>query len=182
MIRSSRPRGWPARGLGWVRAELLKPIYGWLSGIEHPRAIRTVLQGVEAIYRRSKRGRVRLAGDGQVVLFVAVSVAPAELEQAIREIRVRQLQAPGCRPVLLTDHAELLAVDLEGVLVEYLPDHDSWCSSSDPEEWSEFLENRIQLLRRLYAIRSVEYLGNPRHRGPLATGSHPESNVRPRSS
>jgi len=99
--------------------------------------------------------RKPLAGPVPARVYVAVGLDRDASHALVRALRQRILVDGDHRPVVVTDQPALRGLQVPGVVLEYLPDPDTW-SRHEAGDWETLLAGRVdQLCRDHRAARAV---------------------------
>jgi hypothetical protein len=85
-------------------------------------------------------------------LYVAVGLGAGAVRDFVQTVQQRVLVSPDHRPVVLTDDPDLAPLGDHGVLVEYVPDRDTWDRHRPDLSWDEVLVQRLARLSRDHGI------------------------------
>ncbi|GIF18584.1 hypothetical protein BJ973_008456 [Actinoplanes tereljensis] len=130
--------------------------FGLVSLVKDP--VHTVPRIGRAVLRRL-RGR-RPAGDAEVRrapaaaqrppahLYVAIGLDIAAVREFVLTLQQRLLVSPDHRPVVVTDCPSFALLRDLGVLLEYLPDRDTWEKHRPDRPWDDVLAARLSRLYR----------------------------------
>ncbi|MGK5678756.1 hypothetical protein [Actinoplanes sp. URMC 104] len=89
-------------------------------------------------------------------VYVAVGLSRAGSHELIRALRQRVLVDADHLPVVVTDQPALRGLQVPGVVLEYLPDPQTWSRHEPQARWESLLAGRIaQLCRDHRAVRTV---------------------------
>jgi hypothetical protein len=81
-------------------------------------------------------------------VYVAVGLSQAAFQALIRALRQRIVVDGDHLPVVVTDQLALQGLQLPGVVLEYLPDPDTWARHDPGEDWESLLAGRVAQLCR----------------------------------
>jgi hypothetical protein len=131
-------RGSPSYRLGRALVELIR----------HPmravgRAVRRLRYGRAAAPRRHPP-----VGPVPALVYVAVGLDGAASHALVRALRQRIVVDGDHLPVLVTDQPELRGLQVPGVVLEYLPDPETWRKHDPGAGWETMLAGRIAQLCR----------------------------------
>ncbi|MEV4346165.1 hypothetical protein AB0J83_16980 [Actinoplanes sp. NPDC049596] len=89
-------------------------------------------------------------------VYVAIGLSRPAAQALIRALRQRILVDADHLPVVVTDQPALRGLQVSGVVLEYLPDPQTWSRHDPGGDWEELLAVRIsQLCRDHRAVRAV---------------------------
>ena len=89
-------------------------------------------------------------------VYVAVGLSTAAAYSLVRALRQRILVDADHLPVVVTDQPSLRGLQVPGVVLEYLPDPDTWARHEPGAGWETLLAGRVaQLCRDHHAARAV---------------------------
>ncbi|MGX6604151.1 hypothetical protein ACWKSP_18750 [Micromonosporaceae bacterium Da 78-11] len=89
-------------------------------------------------------------------VYVAVGLARPAAHALVRALRQRIMVDADHVPVVVTDQPALRGLQVPGVVLEYLPDPQTWARHDPGEGWEELLAGRVaQLCRDHGATRAV---------------------------
>ncbi|GGK89665.1 hypothetical protein [Mangrovihabitans endophyticus] len=119
-----------------------------------------------AVLRRARGGRAGAPAPRAAVrrvpqrvpahLYIAIGLEVEELARFLRVLRQRLLVSDDHRPVVLTDNPSFSLLRKHGVLLEYLPDRQTWARHRPDMDWDDLLTDRLSHLHRDYgAVRAV---------------------------
>jgi hypothetical protein len=98
----------------------------------------------------------RAASPAPARVYVAVGLSPAASHDLIRALRQRIVVDGDHLPVVVTDQPALRRLRVPGVVLEYLPDPETWARHDPGEDWESLLAGRVaQLCRDHGANRAV---------------------------
>lgn len=98
----------------------------------------------------------RAAPPAPARVYVAVGLSPAASHDLIRALRQRIVVDGDHLPVVVTDQPALRRLRVPGVVLEYLPDPETWARHDPGEDWESLLAGRVaQLCRDHGANRAV---------------------------
>jgi hypothetical protein len=130
--------------------------YGLVSLAKHP--VRTVPRIARAVVRRMRGGRSDGGADVRRApaaaqrppahLYVAIGLDAAAVREFVLTLQQRLLVSPDHRPVVVTDCPSFALLRDMGVLLEYLPDRDTWEKHRPDRAWDEVLAQRLSRLYR----------------------------------
>ncbi|MFL6115931.1 MAG: hypothetical protein ACJ786_31955, partial [Catenulispora sp.] len=124
--------------LGQALVELTRHPMG-LAG----RAVRRIRHGRPATPRRRPS-----AGPVPALVYVAVGLDAAASHALVRALRQRIVVDGDHLPVLVTDQPELRGMQVPGVVLEYLPDPETWRRHDPGAGWETMLAGRVAQLCR----------------------------------
>jgi hypothetical protein len=81
-------------------------------------------------------------------VYVAVGLSPAASQALIRALRQRIVVDGDHLPVVVTDQPALRGLKVPGVVLEYLPDPETWARHDPGEDWDSLLAGRVAQLCR----------------------------------
>jgi hypothetical protein len=81
-------------------------------------------------------------------VYVAVGLSRAASQALIRALRQRIVVDGDHLPVVVTDQLALRGLQVPGVVLEYLPDPDTWARHDPGEDWESLLAGRVAQLCR----------------------------------
>ncbi|HEY0530645.1 MAG TPA: hypothetical protein VGD29_03510 [Actinoplanes sp.] len=81
-------------------------------------------------------------------VYVAVGLSRTASHALIRALRQRIVVDGDHLPVVVTDQRALKGLQVPGVVLEYLPDPDTWSRHDPGEDWESLLAGRIAQLSR----------------------------------
>lgn len=81
-------------------------------------------------------------------VYVAVGLSQVAFEALIRALRQRIVVDGDHLPVVVTDQLALQGLQLPGVVLEYLPDPQTWARHDPGEDWESLLAGRVAQLCR----------------------------------
>jgi hypothetical protein len=81
-------------------------------------------------------------------VYVAVGLSPAASQALIRALRQRIVVDGDHLPVVVTDQPALRGLKVPGVVLEYLPDPETWARHDPGEDWESLLAGRVAQLCR----------------------------------
>ncbi|GAA4947829.1 hypothetical protein [Actinoplanes utahensis] len=116
---------------------------------------RDPLRLVNRIRRRRLPRRGPVGGPLPARLYVAIGLDLPRLTELARTIRRRVLIDPDHRAVVLTDHPEFSLLRGDGLILEYLPDRETWQRHRPDRRWDEVLADRLS---RLYAEHGAAHV------------------------
>jgi len=100
-------------------------------------------------------------------VYVAVGLSRPDSQALIRALRQRILVDGDHLPVVLTDQPALRGLQVPGVVLEYLPDAQTWSRHDPGRGWDTLLAGRIAQLCRDYGAVAAEVV-DPRDPPTLA--------------
>ena len=81
-------------------------------------------------------------------LYVVIGLEFEPLREFVQTLRQRVRIEPGHRPVVLTDCSSFALLRDFGVLLEYLPDRETWERHRPDRSWEDVLSERLSRLYR----------------------------------
>ena len=139
----------------------LKPTYRLLLRVERPKAFRQALERLESLYRKRVVNRFLEVGGKPVVMFVAWSLEPSDIERLVDQVRLANLANPNWEPVFVTNCDRFDLFNEHSFCMEYIPSVEEWCAVNDMEDWQSYLDGRMRALRKMYDPRSVVLFSQP---------------------
>jgi hypothetical protein len=89
-------------------------------------------------------------------LYVAVGLSRSDSQALVRALRQRIVVDGDHLPVVVTDQPALRGLQVPGVVLEYVPDPETWSRHDPGEDWESLLAGRVaQLCRDHGANRAV---------------------------
>lgn len=116
---------------------------------------RDPLRLVSRIRHRRVPGRGPAPAPLPARLYVAIGLDLPRLTELARTIRRRVLVDPDHRAVVLTDHPEFSVLRGDDLILEYLPDRETWRRHRPDRPWDEVLAERLS---RLYAEHDADHV------------------------
>ncbi|WP_250001760.1 hypothetical protein [Actinoplanes sp. M2I2] len=99
---------------------------------------------------------VRTIPPAPVHLYVVIGLAFEPLREFVLTVQQRMRVEPGHRPVVLTDCSSFALLRDLGVLLEYLPDRETWERHRPDRSWEDALAERLSRLYRDHgAVRTI---------------------------
>jgi hypothetical protein len=92
--------------------------------------------------------RLPPVGPAPALVYVAVGLDGAASHALVRALRQRIVVDGDHLPVLVTDQPELRGMQVPGVVLEYLPDPETWRRHDPGADWEAMLAERIAQLCR----------------------------------
>jgi hypothetical protein len=91
-----------------------------------------------------------------VHLYVVIGLGFEPLREFVLTVRQRLQVEPGHRPVVLTDCSSFVLLRDLGVLLEYLPDRETWERHRSDRSWEDVLAERLSRLYRDHgSVRTI---------------------------
>ncbi|GAA0570745.1 hypothetical protein GCM10010172_64000 [Paractinoplanes ferrugineus] len=116
-----------------------------------PRIARAVLRRLRRRPKVTTEGVRRVPAAAQrppAHLYVAIGLDTVAVREFVLTLRQRLLVNPDHRPVVVTDCPQFALLRDLGVLLEYLPDRDTWEKHRPDRPWDDVLAQRLSRLYR----------------------------------
>ena len=130
--------------------------FGLVSLVKDP--VHTVPRLARAVLRRLREGHKATppvktkapvaAQRPPVHLYVLIGLDEEGLRDFVLTLRQRLLVSPDHRPVVVTDSPSFSLLRDLGILLEYLPDRETWDRHRPDESWNDVLTRRLAQLYR----------------------------------
>ncbi|WP_250027285.1 hypothetical protein [Paractinoplanes maris] len=103
---------------------------------------------LQRLFPARRPARPVRATPAPVHLYVVIGLDFEPLREFVLTLRERLRVEPGHRPVVLTDCSSFALLRDLGVLLEYLPDRETWEQHRPDRSWEDVLSERLSRLYR----------------------------------
>ena len=140
-----------------------------------PRLLRRLVRRVRRQPAKPPRKKKRVAAPALPThLYVAIGLDLPALRDFVLAVQRRLLVEPDHRPVVLTDEPAFSLLRKVGLILEYLPDRQTWQRHRPDRPWDGLLAERLSYLSKDHQVAQVIFVDpvRPPALADLLAGDH----------